>query len=85
MGIGDVDDQRGVGHVTIWNAHDGLLEWSEQDMQAAENNFGAMSGNHIMWLDFDAALLDVQVANASHIVVHNAFGNAEKVDLTLIY
>jgi hypothetical protein len=85
MAVGDVFEQRGVGQVTIWNVHGGFLEWIGQDMQATEKNFGSTAGDHIMWLDFNAATLDVQVANDSQIKVHNASNATENVDLTLIY
>jgi hypothetical protein len=80
---------RGVGQVTMLRvtASFAFLEWVglESPFAAAvTSGFDSTPGRHIVFLDFGHKV-DLQVANASSFVVHNASGGVATGNVTLIW
>jgi len=86
MVAGNTCENRVVGQATILRApHAKLLEWVGMDMgRAVTSNYTAVAGTHIIYADF-AGNVDVQVASAIAIQIHNHAPNAQHVVLTFIY
>jgi hypothetical protein len=78
---------RGVGQATILRvAPASFLEWVGMDIAtgAISTGFSATPKTHIIWLDFSSSV-DVEVANATSIRIHNSSSGPAKGTITMIW
>jgi hypothetical protein len=78
---------RGVAMGTLLHVPSSFIEWvglESTSGAAITQGFSASPGTHILYLDF-AHLVDVQVASADTIRIHNANSITQTGDLKLIW
>lgn len=74
MGCQLVVGFRGVGHVTLLRIPGTFLEWVGLESTAGAaitQGFSAAAGTHILYIDFSHQV-DIEVANADSIRIHNS-------------
>lgn len=83
--------QRGMGEASLLApSPEGFIEWLGysfdyyQGALALTEGYSAAAGTHMIYADY-AGYIDVQVADAAHIQIHNANPAAQKVKVLLIY
>jgi hypothetical protein len=88
--MGCCTTEGGVGHVSLLRLPGALIEWvglegfSGPSTTTTTAGGTKMPGTHIVWINFDHDV-DIQVASADTIQIHNSFGSTLAGNVTLIW
>lgn len=91
MGVQTQPGFRGVGQATMLRVSPtSFLEWVGLDIASnlgsptVSEGFSAGPGSHVIWLDFSQTV-DIEVASATQILIHNAGTAPAKGTITLVW
>jgi hypothetical protein len=79
--------RRGVAWATILRVPNQFLDWTGLESfsgSAITSGFSSSPGTHILYLDFDH-MVDIEVHDANHVVVHNAQSEAQAGTIILTW
>jgi hypothetical protein len=77
----------GVGQVSLLHIPSWFIQWfgfESDSLPTVTTGVGGLVGRHIMWLD-GVHLVDIQVASADTILVHNGASSTRAGNVTLIW
>jgi hypothetical protein len=80
----------GVGQVSLEHIPSGLIEWTGLESPTTPSGatitsgFSSTAGHHIVFIDFNH-LVDIQVASADTILIHNGSAGTRTGNVTLVW
>lgn len=87
MGVQTNVGDRGVGQVSLLRVSGSFLEWTGIESPAGAaltSGFNSVAGTHIVFIDFSHTL-DIEVADADHIQIHNSNPGPMAGKITLMW